>query len=702
MARRHRSGPRRKETHRRRPGPKDAASAPGWRSASLGAAALIAVAALTWSTSFGGVFVYDDIPAIVRNETIRSVPASLVPPPGITLSGRPIANLSFALNYAFTSGGAGDAPSSDQAGYSATAFQRNVWSYHAVNLAVHLLASLMLFGVMRRTLDTERLKPYAGDAVPVLAFTVALIWLVHPVQTQAVTYVVQRAESLMGLFYLTTLYCAIRATDVTTDRWRWWIAAAVASCALGMGTKEVMITAPVIVWLWSWVFAPSTADDAVVVRARRILHSGLAATWVLLAGLLTFESQGRLVLSRGLSPAGLEGWTWWSYLLTQTGVITHYLGLVFWPSPLVFDYYDWPQAQSLTEAAPRVVFMAAMTGLTAVALLRRNALGFAGAWFLLILVPTSSVFPISTEIAAEHRLYLPIAAPIAVTVVGVFAAARRFAGRPGMPAGPVSRRILTVTATAALVIVVAGLAAATRERNRDYWTDEGLWQDTVSKRPGNARARINYGIDLMSSRRYTEAEQQMRAAIELPADLKTRAQAHLQLGSALSAQGRVDEGVAHLEHALRLDPAIREADAILGQAYSERGDLSLALKHLRRAVDRVPDNPWLLHRTSWLLATAPDEELRDGELAVRLAERAERLTAGQEPAVLESLAAAYAEVGRFEDAGVAARRALALVRAAGQLDSAATLMQHLTLYERRVKLRVHPASPLDGPAPRQK
>ena len=198
---------------------------------------LVVVAGLAaYHNSFTGAFVFDDLPSITENITIRHLwplTGPLTPPHGggLTVEGRPLINLSLALNYAV--GGL------------------NVWGYHAFNLAVHILAALVLYGIVRRTLLTERLRGRFGNAAAGLALAVALIWVVHPLQTEAVTYIVQRAESLMGLCYLLTLYCFMRgAVPGATKLWQ---VGAVAACAMGMASKEVMISAPIIALLYDRV-----------------------------------------------------------------------------------------------------------------------------------------------------------------------------------------------------------------------------------------------------------------------------------------------------------------------------------------------------------------------------------------------------------------------------------------------------------------
>ena len=204
-------------------------------------APVIIVLAGVWAytTSFSGVFVFDDLAAIARNPHLRSIwpPAA---PPDTTLAGRPVATLTFALNYAAAPAdaretfarGAGELPGAE------SRLARNARGYHTVNLAIHLLAALTLFGVVRRSVLAARPGADVQRGAAAIATGVALLWVVHPLTTSAVTYLVQRVESLMGLLYLVTLYCAIRAHE--TGRRGMWMSGAVAACALGMATKEVI------------------------------------------------------------------------------------------------------------------------------------------------------------------------------------------------------------------------------------------------------------------------------------------------------------------------------------------------------------------------------------------------------------------------------------------------------------------------------
>lgn len=609
---------------------------------------LVLAGALAYSTSFNGVFVGDDVEAIVHNPNVTSLtPLSraLSAPQNTTVAGRPFVSLSFAMNYA-----------------AAEPQGLDPWGYHLVNLLIHLAAGLTLFGVLRRTLSAPPLQSRFAETATAIAFSVSLLWLLHPLQTGAVTYIVQRAESLMGLLLLLTIYCTVRATDPAASRPRAWTAAAIACCALGMCSKEVMVVAPLLATLWIWTFRRAVFVN----RLTAALVGGLAATWLILAWLVATDARGESV------GFGLGGWTWSSYLYTQAAVIVHYVRLALIPSPLVF-MYDWPPAPDLIAVLPQFVFLIALGVLTAVAVARRHPIGFAGAWFLLILAPSSSVLPIATEVAAEHRMYLPLAAVISAIVVPAFLHLPRIA-------------ILIVVA-----VIATTLGTATHARNRDYWSLEALMRDTVEKRPANVRALVVLGGHLLGLERFTEAETHLRAAIAVPRrpgdDPGLPALAHMYLGSSLAAQGKLDEAIPNLEKARDLNPALGEPHAFLGEVYATQGRLAEAAESFDRAAVALPDVPPVLDRAARLRATANDVNVRDGRRAVQHAERAVQLTRGADWRMLDTLAAAYAESGRFADAIVTIERAIGIARGSSEPQAADLLVTRLQMYKAGQPLR---------------
>ena len=500
---------------------------------------VVAVALLAYHNSFTGPFIFDDRQSIQENPTIRHlwpVWQLLSPPHWVTVDGRPIVNLSLAINYAL--GGL------------------DVRGYHVLNLTIHILAALTLFGIVRRTLLQPRLRERFGAAANELALAVAVLWTVHPLQTESVTYVIQRTESLMGLFCLLTLYCFIRGAE--SPRPHVWYGLCVTACALGMASKEVMIAAPLIVLLYDWVFLTSSFRE--VWRQRTALYVGLATTWLILAVLVA-------TTPRPGTGFGIEGLTPWDYLKTEAGVIVYYLRLGFWPHPLVIDYFDWPIARSLKDSLVPGIVVAGLLGATAWAFRHRPWMGFLGAWFFLILAPTSSFLPSLGEAAAERRMYLPLAAVVVLVVMGIHA----LAGRRSVPV---------------FLVLAVGLGFLTVQRNEDYHSKFAIWTDAVAKRPENPRAHYNLGVVLAQAGRGGEAIGHYDQALRIKPDY---AEAHCNLGITLTQSGRVPEAIEHLEHALRVAPDFPDAHCNLGIALAQAGRVQEALGHFEQAVQINPD-----------------------------------------------------------------------------------------------------------------
>jgi tetratricopeptide (TPR) repeat protein len=498
-----------------------------------GEAILAAGAIAVYSRTFPIPLFFDDRAAIIDNSTIRHWGTAWWPPINTTASGRPILNLSLAINYA-VSGTAG-------------------WSYHALNLAIHVLAGLTLFGIVRRTLARR-----AEAAASPLAFFAALLWTLHPLQTEAVTYVIQRAESLMGLFYLLTLYCFIRGAEAN-GRQRLWFPLSVVACLLGMATKEVTVSAPLIVLLYDRTFVAGSFREAW--RRRGGMHVALAATWLPLAGLVAsagWDRNGTSGFDVGITP--------WAYWLTQFEAVIRYLWLSVWPHPLVFEYGTF-WVNRATEVALYAVMVVVLALAVLVALWRRPVLGFLGAWFFVILAPTS-VIPGRIQMIVEHRMYLPLAAVIALAVGG---AVTRY-----------GRRSLVV-----FLALAVGAGWLTVERNDVYRSAEGLWRDTVAKRPANERAYNCLGVALFKDGQIQEAIKSYETALHLRSAYP---EAHSNLGYALTKAGRFREAIAECRTALRLKPDYAKAYNNLGNALLEAGQVAEAIQSYETALRITPND----------------------------------------------------------------------------------------------------------------
>jgi Flp pilus assembly protein TadD len=508
------------------------------------AAVVLLVALATYFNGLTGPFVWDDDPAIVTNQTIRgSLAESLVPPLETPVAGRPIVNASLALNHGI--GGL------DPAGY-------HIW-----NLAVLAASALLLFGIVRRTLSAQKVfrGPVFSDAVALVA---ALTWMAHPLLSETVDYVTQRSESMMGLFFLLTLYAAIRARE--PRRSLRWELVSIASCALGMATKESMVTAPIAVVLYDLVFEFDSARDALA--SRRFLYAGLAATWLEL-GAIMWRWPRSTVGGAAVGP--------WTYLLNQAQMITRYLALTIWPQSLVVDY-GLPRMLTLRDAAGEAALIVALAAATAIAMRRWPAAGFLGAMFFLTLAPTSSIVPITSEVGAERRMYLPLAAlaVLAVTLAGILVDRAR-------SRSPGRRRTLIVIAIGVSAVVIAALAVRTAYRNREYETPTSLWQSVVDRRP-HGRARFSLATQLMEAGRHDDAIAQLRAAvIDFP-------DARAGLGTELLIAGQFDEGVKVLEAFVDANPSASNrapARLLIASGYRGLGERSLQRRQFAQAAEQA-------------------------------------------------------------------------------------------------------------------
>src|SRR5438552_790210 len=477
---------------------------------------ILAATALAYSNSFSGPFIFDDltwIPKIPENPHIRH--------PG---TGRPLVCLTLALNYALS----GLEP----------------WSYHVFNLAIHASAALVLFAIVRRTLEGPRLRERFAAHASGLAAAVALCWAVHPLQTESVTYVIQRMESLMGLFFLLTLYCVIRGHD--SPRRSWWYTAAVLSCALGMGSKEGMVIAPIITLLYDRIFLAGSWLE--VWNRRSGLYLALGATWLILIALV--------VVNRALG-GYLPGFTVispWRYAQNQFGAIARYLRLAFWPDTLCLDY-GW-QASSVPKSwfLAGAMIVSPLLLATVWTLERAPTLGFLGAWFFLTLAPSSSVVPIQ-DMVAERRMYLPLAAVVTLAVIAVWnglsVLSRHF------------RWTLVAQRSACfgLTILIAGaLAWRTAKRNQEYHKAMEHFRAAIRLRPDHPRAHYNLSVVLTNLGEFDDALGELQTVRRL---LPDQPEIPYKLGVLLNSHGRYTEACANFAEAVRLKPDFEEARQFL-------------------------------------------------------------------------------------------------------------------------------------------
>jgi protein O-mannosyl-transferase len=580
---------------------------------SVGSFLVLAVAVLgIYARAVDAPFVFDDRVSVLGNPSIVKLwpligdaesPGPLNPSRNRPTAGRPLVNLTFALNY--------HVGRLEPAGY------------RLANLAVHLLSAALLAAIVRRTL---RLPSFAGRwdrAARPVSLVAAFVWALHPLATEAVVYVTQRTELLMAFFFLATLYASLRywTADGRNARTTWLLIATLA-CLAGMASKEVMVSVPLVVLLFEWTFLGDP-------RRSWPLYAGLALGWVLLVVLNVEAPRSG---SAGFHHA-VPAYVWW---FTQAKVLLLYLKLAVWPWPLSIHYAP-AYVRTFAAAWPWLLAVTALGTATLVLVWRRRAAGFIAASVALVLSPTLIV-PIITEVAAERRMYLPLAGLSALAIAGGY----RLLSRRGVS--------LTVAAALALASV---LSVVTVRRLGAYRTPVTLWQDAVLHQPDDAVARDNLGSALVDTGRPQEAIAQFEEALRLdPAD----SAAHNNLGALLTTIGRPQDAVGHLTQALALDPDQPKSKIHmnLGNALLQTGHPDEAIAHLQAAVRLQPDDADAYYNLGGALfaVARPQEAIPHFEHALRLAP--------DDAEVYDSLASALLRTGDSQRAVRYYEQALAL------------------------------------------
>jgi len=640
---------------------------------------LLVFVVLSYAGSFRGAFVLDDTKKILSRPEIRGVDRFVE---SGWFKRRFVTDFTFALNY---ESGRFMPP-----------------DYHATNLAIHLAAAFFLYGFVRRTLRLPGTAALLRRAATPVALFSALFWAVHPLTTSSVTYVCQRYEALMGMFYFLCLYAVVRAAGAARA-WPWY-ALGVAAAALGVASKEVMITVPIVVLAYDRLFLTGSYRE--IIAKRWPLYLGLALVWALAAALLATGVPHTFVESGAAKASGRA----FTYALTQGGVIVHYLRLSIWPDSLCLDY-AWPSVESLGSALPAVAFVAGLGLVTLWGLYRSSRTAFLGVWFFAILAPTSSFLP-RPDFAFEHRMYLPLVSVTTGAAVGGYALLGALVER-----GWIRARFAIAVAAAGALVIAGALGTATHLRNRVFHSPERVWRDAVARRPENLRARTAVAASLLKQGRFTEAESEAREVLRradvMLASRKVRravaasnprlyhAAAHNQIGLALlglkraeesldhfaeaistagghksshlfdralayRVLGREEDALADLRASLDLKPDEEKTHAMIGKGLADAGRHQEALIHYERALTLAPGFEWVKVELAWLLATSPDDNVRDGAKALAIIRATDRELKPGSVRAMEVMAAAYAETGDFAKALDVAEAAASLALERGK------------------------------------
>jgi len=509
----------------------------------IGVLVLCVLGGAIYSNTLDSPFILDDAHNIAENPHIQLAQISLG---GLRAAGfdspsssRPVSNASFALNYSFG--------------------KHDVAGYHAVNIAIHLIAGILVYFVARitlRLLATTRGHPQlrARDA-ELIAFFTALVFTAHPLQTQAVTYVVQRMTSMAAMFYLLSLllflHGRVRRGGTRLALW----ALALASWLLALGSKQIAATLPAILFLYEFYFFRDL-DRGWMRRNLRIV-AGFAAVSVVVVIAYLEGNPSRIIDSY----AGRD-FSMGERVLTQPRVVFFYLGLALLPLPSRLNLlHQFSTSHSLLDPFTTLASLAGLVALVALAVClakRWRLASFCILWFLANLAIESSI--IGLEMVFEHRLYLPL---FGVSLLASYGFFRAFG----------ERRAGAIAVATTLVLC---LGAGTTLRNRTWRDRVSLWSDVVAKNPRSPRAHNSLGRAFEQEGRPEEAIAEFREALRLAPN---HTEAHYNLGTTAYALGRIDEAIRHYENALRTNPDYAKAHNNLAAALLRQGSFDEAIRH---------------------------------------------------------------------------------------------------------------------------
>ena len=520
---------------------------------------------IIYSNTFTSPFHFDDIPNIVDDNKIRDLSNFL------DFTGtRYIGDLTFALNYHLG--------------------RLNVFGYHLVNTAIHILNGILVWWLVVLTLRVPMIERFGLDAniKGFIAMASSMIFTVHPIQTQAVTYIVQRYTSLAAFFYLLSIVLFVRWRLSSSGGTRvFFYLFSILSAVLAMKTKEISFTLPFVILLCEYSFFRERRKipyhlipillTLVIIPVTLI---GLDKPIGDMLGELRAVSQETEKISRG------------DYLLTQFRVIVTYIRLLFLPVNQNLDY-DYPIYYSLFTPGVFLsfLFLLSVSCLAIWFIVRSRRYGnaylllssFGILWFIITLSVESSLIPIK-DVIFEHRLYLP-----GVGLAMAFSSAVAW----GIE---YTRKRLSLNFSSILVIIliilILPLSVAAYHRNQ-VWKDEvALWTDVVKKSPDKARGYDNLGVAYYQQGQINEAIKEYKTAIRLDPNSHD---AHYDLAVAYNKQGRLDDAVEEFNAALRLKPNIAEIHYNLGLVYSRHGRIDEAIKAYTEALRLKPDHAGIHH-----------------------------------------------------------------------------------------------------------
>ncbi len=555
--------------------------------------------------------------------------------------------------------------------------------HHLTNVALHAAAAVLLLLALREMTGSLWRSAF-----------VAGVFAIHPLRVESVAWIAERKDVLSGVFFMLALWAYARYAG-RPSRWRY--AAVALAYALGLLCKNTLVTLPFVLLLLDWwplhrVKLDEAAGGKVMAPFWGLVKEKIP---------LFLLSVGSCVAT-ALVPEKVPDTARWPFVDRIGNALVSYcvyLRQMVFPAGLAIPYPNPPNGLPFREAALAFVVLAAISMIVSACWKKRPYLLVGWLWYLGMLVPAIGIIQISYYTHADRYTHLP---GIGLVMAGTWAV-----GDWSM--GWKHRR----AALGGLMAAVMGILMACAWKQTTYWKNsETLWTHAIACTTDNAVAYNNLGYALLQKGQQDEAIAHFHKALEIQPD---NGEAHYNLGNILRLKGKTDEAIAQYQKAVRFKPSIAQAHNNLGTALRQKGRLDEAIAQFQFALQLMPGDDAVhfnlakafyqkgkvgeaiaqyqivlqikpadmeaQNNLAWLLATAPQASLRNGDKAVQLARRANELAGGKNPVILGTLAAAFAETGRFGDAVQSAQKAIEAARAAGRQDLAAKLNGELHHYQ---------------------
>jgi tetratricopeptide (TPR) repeat protein len=526
-------------------------------------------------------------------------------------------------------------------------------AHHFTNVLLHTIAVVLLFIALRGM----------TGALWRSAF-VAALFAIHPLRVESVAWIAERKDVLSGVFFMLTLLAYTHYVRAPSAGRYLAVAAAL---GLGLMSKPMLVTVPFVLLLldyWPLRRGNGRSPQAVHHRVRLVMEK--IPLLLLSAGssVVTFLVQRAAV---GFT----EDLPVWPRISNALVAYVVYIRQMFWPVNLAVFY---PHPENRLPPWEIILALAILIAVTTAAIfLRRNApyLITGWLWYLGMLVPVIGLVQVGWQGHADRYTYLP--------QIGLYIAATWAAADLTAPWRH-QRKVLS----AAAVVILALLAWGTTLQ-ASYWRDsETLFTHALAVTSNNDVAENNLGIVYLRKGKLDQAISLLQSAVDLRPE---NSPAHENLAKALLQKGRVAEALVHYRKLLELQPDNMEVHNIVGTVLVQQGHVREGIEEWQKVLAIDPDNGNAMNNLAWVFATSPAASVRDAPRAMRLAEQALRVSGGRIPIVLRTLAAAYAESGRFTEAIDTARRGLELAEAQGNSGLAAELRSTIALYQAGTPLR---------------